>query len=832
MATMADDQKLQRAYALHQSGAINEAAAIYRELISRNAANAAALHLLGIIEAGRGDLATARALMGRSLAIQPANVQWAENYAAVLLQSGDAASALKVCEQALRGRVSNVSVLYISAVSLLKVGRLQESVARFDRVLAQQPSHLPALNERGSALALLKQYDAALASVDRALSFDSNSAQAHLNRGNILSALKRYDEALTAYDRAVSLFPNLADGWLGRGNIFRARKQFDDALAAYDVALRINPDFANAYLGRGNTFFNLNRHNEAAADYRKALDLAPQLPEAWLGCGSTLAVQRHYDEAFQAIDKALSLNPDLADAWLVRGHILHTRVKYRESLADFDRAVALRPDYAEAWVGRGVALLAMDRANDALAALDRAVTLDPDLASARSSRATALMAANRTAEAIADYRKALSIKPDDSVTISSLIFALDFAKDAGFVEQQEARKYWWQRVGAPLAKRPRKDYQISVDPDRKIRVGYVSSDFREHSAARCFWPMIQGHNKDEFEITCYSASTTRDGMTENFRRATDRWRDVSQTSDDELYEMILSDQIDLLVDLSGHTAGHRLEVFARKPAPVQVSAGATGTGLMTMDYLFSDRITCPLQVRSLFAEQIFDLPSIMTIEPPPHQPEDANTPAVSKGYVTFGVFNRASKNSEEAVAVWASILNDVPHSRILMKHTAFDDEFVRRRQLERFSTLGISDDRVSFLGGTSREDHLAAFRDVDISLDPFPQNGGISTLESLQMGVPVIALLGDSISSRAAGSILATAGLNAWIAENLDEYRAIAVRFASDSKTLATLRRELPQKVAASAVGNPAIYTKAIEAAYRTMWIGYCRKHPACAAEN
>jgi predicted O-linked N-acetylglucosamine transferase (SPINDLY family) len=378
-------------------------------------------------------------------------------------------------------------------------------------------------------------------------------------------------------------------------------------------------------------------------------------------------------------------------------------------------------------------------------------------------------------------------------------------------------------VGAPIAEKICLAHRSDPDPDRRLRVGYISSDFRRHSAARCFRPMLRSHDKAQFEITCYSTSAVEDDFTEEFQKLADRWRNVVQLSDDELCGHIQADQIDILVDLSGHTAGNRLTVFARKPSPVQVSAGATGTGIPRVDYLFSDAVACPPAVRHLFAEKIFDLPSIMTIEPLPYQIPLTKPPVLSRRYVTFGVFNRVSKISNEAVSLWSRILEAVPQSRLLIKDTAVDEATMRVRQLERFAAHGTSSERIAFLGATPHQDHLAAFKGVDISLDPFPQNGGISALESLQMGVPLVTLLGNGISSRAAGSILSSVGMNAWVAETPDDYLAIAVKFASMPDHLEALRPALPGRVARSAVGDAAIYTKAIETAYRTMWAEYCR---------
>lgn len=823
MPELGQRPSLQMAFSLHQAGQLKSAAKIYRRILQTDPNNFFALHYLGIVEANAGNFAKAKPLLARSLQLQPANMQFIENYAAVLCQAADYQAALEVCEHGLRVDATNVALRYAGATALLKLKRPQEAVAWFDRVLLLQPNHVAALNERGSALAATKEYDAALASVEKALKLQPQYAEAHLNSGNLYAWLQRGDEAITAYDRALACKPDLADAWVGRGNVLLHGRQYEEALAAYDKALAQSPVLASAWLGRGNVLFEMKRHEEAQAAFDKALALDPDLAEAWIGVGNLRYELGRTDDAAADFDKALALKPDLPEAWLGRGNVLKGRGRHSEALAAYDRAIALKPELAEAWLGRGTVFLKINRPNDALAAIDRALGLDRDFVEALACRGYALFELNSVSEAFAELDRALVLKPDFPQVISDRIFILDYASNVGFAEQQDARKYWWQAVGAPIAERSHFRHSNTRDPDRRIRVGYVSAEFRRNSAALCFRPMLRNHNKAEFEITCYSASLEQDDLTAEFRQIADRWRDVAQSSDEEFCNMIQADQIDILVDLTGHIAGHRLGVFARKPAPVQVSAGATGTGLPTIDYLFSDPVTCPPEVRHLFAERIFDLPCPMTIEPPPDQARPSSAPVLTAGNVTFGVFNRANKISDGALAVWAGILNSLPRSRILMKHYAFDEEPTRLQMLERFAMHGVSADRVAFLGRTSRDEHLVAFKDVDISLDTFPQNGGISTLESLQMGVPVVALLGNGISGRIAGAILTALGMADWMAQRADEYAAIAVKFASMPEHVAALRRELPGRVLASPLGNGAQYTKAIETAYRTMWTDYCR---------
>jgi len=366
-----------------------------------------------------------------------------------------------------------------------------------------------------------------------------------------------------------------------------------------------------------------------------------------------------------------------------------------------------------------------------------------------------------TAAAIQHFDRALEIRPDYDEAITKKIFYLDFLPDADFAAQQATRRYWWDAIGSKFPRR--KLAPRPLDPLKRIVVGYVSSDFRTHSAAFAFLPVLRSHDKANFQINCYSCSPARDSLTAVFQSLADVWVDALSLSDDELADRIQADGVDVLVDLSGYTSGNRLGVFARKPAPVQVTAwgSGTGTGLQTMDHFFADPVTIPQNVRHLFAERVHDLPSLITIEPL-SEVQPSALPMLRNGFVTFGVFNRIDKISDEVVAVWSKLLRTVTGSKIVVKHLALDEAFLRDGLVGRFVAQGVPQDRVICMGSTERRDHLLAFENIDISLDPFPQNGGISTWESLYMGVPVVAKLGNGASSRVAGAILKAVGLDDW----------------------------------------------------------------------
>jgi predicted O-linked N-acetylglucosamine transferase (SPINDLY family) len=683
---------------------------------------------------------------------------------------------------------------FARAQALHQHGRLADTQALCREILQMVPRHFHALQLLGVTEYQNGRHQEADRLLHLALSIEPRSVAALSNRGVVLHELKRFAEALACYDKAIAVQPDCAEALSNGANALAQLERFEEAVARYDKALAVRSDYPEAYSNRANALHHLRRFDEALAD----------------------------------CDKALALKPNDADALANRGNALTQLRRFDDALVSYDQALAINPRLSTAWVGRGNVLLNLNRYAEAFTAYQNALEAKPDNLNAMSQLAHFHERQGRTEEAIACYDRALAIKPDFADAISNKIFTLDFATNVGIEEQQAARKYWWSQVGAKIAATSSFSHDNDRDPARRLVLGYVSADFRRHSAAAIFRPVLQNHDKTQFEIACYSCSVAQDERTEDFRRIADKWVDASQWSDRILADRVYADKIDILIDLSGHSAGHRLGAFARKPAPIQVTAWGhgTGTGLPSIDYLFCDPITMPPSMRHLFAEKLYDLPCIITTEAPPPDLRPSDPPVLSNGYVTFGVFNRMAKVSDDAVAVWAAILKRVPDSRLLMKDGALNEEAVRAGLRERFAARGVAPERIDFLGYTPREQHLAAFGNVDICLDPFPQNGGVSTWEALHMGVPVVAKLGNVPVNRLSSAILGSIGLSDWVAGSVDEYVSIAATRASMPESLKALRHALAAKIAASAAGNGALYTRAVEQAYRAMWEDYCRSRP------
>ncbi|MGH6777947.1 MAG: tetratricopeptide repeat protein [Bradyrhizobium sp.] len=708
-----------------------------------------------------------------------------------------------------------------AAVVAYREGRHADLQSLCQRALQQQPNYFDAMHFFGVSVLDCGRLEEAKQILERAVALNQGSADAHCNLGFALFNLKRYDEARACLEKSVALNPNFPTAQRNLGNALLRLELAEPAIAAYMRAIQLNPNDADAWCNRGVAEMMLKRYEAAIASCERALALQPCNFEAVVNKGLAHLELRHFQAAETAFNAALAIRPDMAELLTHRGRLHLLLGRRAQAQADYDAAIALQPSLELAWRGKAQVDMLTGRVAQAIVACKKVLEQNPTSEIGLTLLGACLGRLGDTAAAIQHFDRALKIKPDCDEAITKKIFYLDFLSDADFAAQQATRRYWWEAIGAKfprrqLAARP-------LDSEKRIVVGYVSSDFRTHSAAFAFLPVLRCHDKANFQINCYSCSPARDSLTAVFQSFADVWGDAVSFSDDELADRIQADGVDVLVDLSGYTTGNRLGVFARKPAPVQVTAwgSGTGTGLQPMDYFFADPVTVPQTVRHLFAERVYDLPSVITMEPISDMRPSA-PPMLRNGFVTFGVFNRIDKISDEALAVWSKLLHAVTGSKILVKHLALDEALLRDTLIGRFVARGVPQERVICMGSSERRSHLLAFENVDISLDPFPQNGGISTWESLYLGVPVVAKLGRGASSRAAGAILTAIGLDDWVAENDDGYVEIAQKYASMPSHLTKLRAELPAKIASSAAGNVETYTRRVEEGYRRFWRDYC----------
>jgi predicted O-linked N-acetylglucosamine transferase (SPINDLY family) len=640
----------------------------------------------------------------------------------------------------------------------------------------------------------------------------------------VLKDLGRLDEAVAAYVTAIRIQPDFAEAHSNLGAALRRLGRFDDAINAYDNAIRLKPDYAQAHFNLGNALFDLGLLDGASAAYKTAIRLNPKDAGARTNLGKALSGLGLLDEAIAAHRSAIRVRPGYAEAHSNLGATLQDSGRSNDAIAAYDSAICLKPNFAEAHSNRGNALRDLGRLDDAIAAYTSAIHLKPDCAEAYSNLGNALSDLGRLDNAIAAYNSAICIDPDYSDAHSNLLMSLHYREGiAGDAILTEARRYA-ERLEKGL---PTPSFANVADPGRRLRIGYVLGDFCRHPVGHFLSSVLACHDRVATEVFCYSNSARADGVTTQLRGAADHWRRLVGVSDQTAVAMVAADGIDILVDLSGHTALNRLPMFARRPAPVQVTwLGFWGTtGLSTMDYILSDAATIPPGEDVGYSEQVLRLPdSRFCYAPPNYAPPPASPPFLRGSAVTFGSFNNMAKVGPAVVQLWARVLQAVPESRLLLKWKSLDDGGMRRRLTQDFAAAGVGPERLMLRGASPHEAMLAEYGDMDIALDPFPFSGGLTSCEALWMGVPVVTLPGIGAPSRQTLGFLQVLGLSEWAAASPADYVRIAAALAADRERLGDLRQSLRPRMAVSPLCDGLAFTRNLEAAYRDMWRRWCRK--------
>jgi len=517
-----------------------------------------------------------------------------------------------------------------------------------------------------------------------------------------------------------------------------------------------------------------------------------------------------------------------ADAWATFGAVNGQLGMLPEAVRCFKKSLSIRRNNALVYLNLGQACSQMKLYEEAVQSYNTAISLAPQSHVVYKNLGFVLTGQGKVEEAIKSYRKALDIKPDYDQAHSNLAYALNYLPDCD-ADTLYAEHRRWESCQIPKALSVA-DHDNSPDPERILRVGYLSADFRRHSVACFFEPLLDCHNAQEVTTFCYANVEKPDAVTERLHSKADFWRDVSAMSDDEAAGLIRSDGIDILVDLAGHTGGNRLLVAARKPAPVQVACIGypVTTGLCAIDYRITDEWVDPPGMTEQYYTE-----SLLRIEhgqhcyrPPEDSPDPVSSPEEINGFITFGTFNGLPKINRTVIRAWAAILETIPDSRLLIKNGSLGDPGTCRYVISLLGEAGIDPARVDLHGlVNSFEEHLACYGRMDISLDTFPYNGVTTTCEALWMGVPVITMTGDMPACRYGESLLNQVGLSDFIASDVDSYIRIAVGLAADRPLRSRLRKELRTRMQDSPLCDVPAYVARIEAAYRQVWRDWCSNH-------
>ena len=614
---------------------------------------------------------------------------------------------------------------------------------------------------------------------------------------------------------------------MGQHNaLLRSRKKKALALlrsgeltAARDLYVEIcrrEPSKPEGWLTLGALHGRLGDPARAAECFRHAIALDGHRAGAHYNLGVALGELGRAEESLESLRRALSIEPGYTEAALLLAHGLAARARAAEAAEALRGALRHRPGDLRLLTNLGAVLQALGELTEAESCWREALRLYPGEPRLEANLVALLCAQGRVPEAASRAREALTRQPHDHRLHSNLLLTLHYLPDLDDAALYAEHRRWGERqgCGTPAARSPQPS-----DPDRRLRVGYVSADFRRHSVACFLEPLLAHHDRAAVEVFCYSDVTDPDAITARFRTLADVWRDTAALDDAALAARVRADGIDVLVDLAGHTAGGRLRAFALKPAPVQIAylGYPDTTGLDAIDYRLTDAVADPPGAEQRHTEALLRLPRcFLCYRPPPEAPPVADPPVLEAGRVTFGSFNHLAKINDALLDLWADLLRAVPESRLLLKNHSLTDAAVRARLHGTLRARGVDPWRVELRGHVpGLREHLAAYADLDVALDTFPYNGTTTTCEALWMGVPVVTLIGTRHAARVGPSLLAAIGHPEWAAHDPADYLRTATALAADPNGLAHTRRSLRTGLTASALCDAAALARSVEAAYR-----------------
>jgi protein O-GlcNAc transferase len=696
--------------------------------------------------------------------------------------------AEQLCRVILASKSDYFDALHLLAAVQLTLGRWNDALISYDRALALRPDQAGALCNRGVTLYNLGQFEEALASYDRAIVLRPDYAQALTNRGVTLHKLMRFEEALESCDRAITLRPDHAETFSNRGVTLHELKRFEEALESYDRALALRPNYAEAYYNRGNTLHELKLFEKALAGY----------------------------------DRAIALRRDYAQALTNRGVTLHALQRYEEALASYERALAVRPDYAEALYSRGTAFKKLRRLEEAWESFEQAVALKPDLKLGVDALADCTMK-------LCDWELADRLYCDlDRLVgeqethgrprgqVVSPFLYLGYCDDAS-MQLRCARNYLRDRI--PTLPKPL--WRDAIWTNDRIKIAYLSADFRQHPASQLAVDLFEQHDRSRFEVIGLSYGPD-DGseMRARLINAFDQFHNVRSVSDREVALLLNRMQVDIIVDLTGYTEYCRPEILSYRPAPITaLFLGYPGTlGAAFIDYIIADRIVAPFDQQPFFTEQIVHLPHSYLVNS--QRKIAAETPkrraaGLPEESFVFCCFNNSYKINRKIFEVWMRLLGQVDGSVLwLMSTSGMACDHLRSEATKR----GINPARLVFAEPQPFGQHLARHRLADIFLDTLPYNAHTTASDALWAGLPVLTCYGTSFQGRVAASVLNAVGLPELVTADLEEYEVLALRLAIQPQLLADLKARLERNRQACPLFDVDRFRRHIESAYTTMW--------------
>jgi predicted O-linked N-acetylglucosamine transferase (SPINDLY family) len=854
---LSPEQALERAVAHHRAGELHEAARLYGAVLQVQPEHAEANFGLGSLAVALNQFDAALPRFEAALNADPTRRRYWLVYIEALVGAGQTEEARSTLALARRHGLEGADVDELAArliehptaprattdsngstgnadqapatttapapsevnavVALFARGRYAEAEHAARELTTRNPRNGFGWMALGATLKQMGRSSEALVPAQTAVDLLPDNANAHSNLGGILKDLGRLQDAEANLRSALRINPHHIQALINLGATLQGLDQPHEAELLLQRVLRIDPNSAEALCNLGNVFVRQRRLDDAERCFRRALEINPALAEAHFTLGATLQEQNRFEDAEVSYRRAITIKPDYAMAHCNLGVTLLRLGYLGESETSCRRALEINPDFPDAHINLGATLLHMGRLLEAEQCCRAALKLAPDSALTFSNLGVALQDLGQHQAAQLCYRRALDLQPDSVGAMDNLLFDLNYDPDKSAEEIFAVYREYDTRFALPL-RREWKRHTNNRVVDRRLRVGYVSPDFKQHSAQRFLEPLLSKHDKSVVEVYAYAELVLEDAVTARYRSYVDHWVPTRGLTDAELAERIRADAIDILVELAGHTNGNRLGVFARKPAPVSLTWMGYGntTGVSAIDYFLTDDTGAPPGSDSLFAERPWRIANPDIPFRPAEGMGDINVlPALTNGFVTFCTLTRRIRINHRTIRVWSEILTRVSNARLVINSKDFLDTSAQNLLAGEFAAHGIARDRLLIGCQSPPWDVL---RNVDVGLDCFPHNSGTTLLETLYMGVPYVTLADRVRVGRIGGSMVRAAGHPEWIAESEQEYIDKAVALASDLPALARIRSQLRHEMQNGPLMDEAGFARRVEAAYREMF--------------
>jgi predicted O-linked N-acetylglucosamine transferase (SPINDLY family) len=811
-------KKLEIGIALHREGRLAEASKSYLEVLSLDPNNFDALHLLGVI----------------------------------FYQSRQPGQAVELISKALIINATFETAHTNLGNALADLKRFDEAISSYDQAIALNPCHADAYYNRGIALQALRRFEDAIQSYTSAISLRPAYAEAYCNRGDILRELSRLDEALADHNEAIFLNSDHALFHNSRGVTLQKMGRLHEALSSYSKTIALRPDYAEAHLNNGIVLTDLNRLEEALASFQSAVSLKPGFAEAYNNLSVALEKLKRFEEALTVYDKAVSLKPDYATAHYNRGSALKELKRYEEALASYGQTISLKPEYAEAYSNRGWILHKLMRFDEALANYDQAITLKPDSAQAYANSGGTLRRMERHREAASRYERALELDPNypfaKGMLLHEKMFCAEWDNIQTLIDEIDRDiisgklsvvPFAWQGIShsqrslqlcAEIFNKERfpaeEKYFPQVKSNReRIRVGYLSGEFRDQATSHLLVGLIEQHDRSRFDIHILDNGWD-DGS--DIRKRIDKtestFLNITHLQDRAAATIIQSSGIDILVNLNGYFGEERTAIFAQRPSPIQVNyLGFPGTlGADYIDYIVADRCVLPERHKQFYNEKVVYLPHCYQANDNKKRISDrtftrAEFDLPEEAFV-YCCFNNVYKITPDTFSAWMRILKKVEGGVLWLLDTRAANENLKNAA----ASCGVEPNQIIFAPHLSLAEHLGRHRLADLFLDTLPYNAHTTASDALWAGLPVLTRIGETFAGRVAASLLTAAGLPELITDSSDAYEAMAIDLARSPGELQDIKTKLARNRLVSPLFDTGLFAKHIEAAYTAMYERYC----------